>query len=211
MIGFPIGVLTVNAFEWYAHKVWLHEYPTKHRNSPFFTHIRHHKRARLNGFHDEGYSNSMWKDQEMFNEKIGLIGMAAAATVVAPVAPFFTLGVYYGAWNYWSVHAKCHLDPNYARTRIPWHYDHHMNSNQNANWCVTRPWFDYIMGTRVIGDAGIAETNPLGMALPQWVEKPVNRIARRLLPRAFARLDENQRLELQRQQQGVVMEIAAVI
>ena len=72
MLGFPIALLTANAFEWYAHKVWLHEYPRKHRNSPFFTHIRHHKRARLNGFEDEGYAASMWKDQEMFNEKAAL-------------------------------------------------------------------------------------------------------------------------------------------
>ena len=24
-----------------------------------------------------------------------------------------------------------------------------MGSNQDANWCVTRPWFDWIMRTRV--------------------------------------------------------------
>lgn len=75
MIGFPIGVLAVNGFEWYAHKVWLHEYPSKHRNSPFFTHIRHHKRARLNQFHDQGYANSMFEDQEMYMEKTALIGL----------------------------------------------------------------------------------------------------------------------------------------
>ena len=28
------------------------------------------------------------------------------------------------------------------------HYDHHMGADQDANWCVTRPWFDWIMGTR---------------------------------------------------------------
>ena len=31
---------------------------------------------------------------------------------------------------------------------FPWHYDHHMGPNQNANWCVTRPWMDIVMGTR---------------------------------------------------------------
>ena len=34
------------------------------------------------------------------------------------------------------------------REHLPWHYDHHMGPNQEANWCVTRPWFDYVMGTR---------------------------------------------------------------
>ncbi len=84
-----------------------------------------------------------------------------------------------------------------------------MNTNQDANWCVTRPWFDYIMGTRVIGEADIAETNPLGMDLPEWLEKPVNRVARRLLPKAFARLDENRQLEEQRLRDSQVTEVDA--
>lgn len=210
MIGFPMGMLAVNAFEWYAHRVWLHEYPSKHRNSPFFTHIRHHKRAKLNGFHDEGYLNSMWQDQEIFNEKVALIGLAGAATVLLPVAPFFVAGVYYSAWNYWSVHAKCHLDPDYARNRIPWHYDHHMNASQDANWCVTRPWFDYIMGTRVISDPSIAESNPLGVKLPEIVEKHVNAVARRLLPKAYAQIDANSKADAEKRSKGEYATVAGV-
>lgn len=208
MIGFPIGVLTVNAFEWYAHKVWLHEYPAKHRNSPFFTHIRHHKRARLNNFHDEGYADSMLRNQEMYMEKTAILGLVAATTLVAPVAPFFTLGTYYGAWRYWTLHSKAHLDPEWARQNLPWHYDHHMNSNQDANWCVTRPWFDYLMGTRVISDSAVAETNPLGMKLPKFVEARVNRLARKLLPHAFERLETNQREEAENRRQGLEVALA---
>lgn len=210
MIGFPIGLLAANAFEWYAHKTWLHEYPARHRNSPFFTHIRHHKRARLNGFRDEGYAESMWRDQEMFNEKVALIGIAAASTVVAPVAPFFALGVWYGAWNYWSTHSKSHLDPEYAKSRIPWHYDHHMNANQDANWCVTRPWFDYLMGTRVISEESIAETNPLGMKLPAFVEGPVNRLARKVLRKSYARIEQRTREDRLQRQQGTELAVAGV-
>lgn len=182
MLGFPVALLTVNGFEWYAHKTWLHEYPTRHRNSPFFTHIRHHKRARLNGFTDVGYRESMWRDQEMFNEKVALLGLCAVFTPAAPVAPFFTLGIYYGAWQYWRKHSRAHLDPDWARAHLPWHYDHHMNRNQNANWCVTRPWFDYLMGTRVAGSESVTESNPLGLPLPGWLERPVNRLARRWRP-----------------------------
>ncbi len=210
MLGFPLGLLATNAFEWYAHKVWLHEYPAKHRNSPFFTHIRHHKRSRLNGFHDEGYGESMWRNQEMFNEKTALIGIAAATTLVAPIAPFFTLGTWYGAWNYWHVHSKCHLDPDYAKNRIPWHYDHHMNASQDANWCVTRPWFDYIMGTRVISDPAIAETNPLGMKLPKIVEKPINRVAKKVLRKSYKRIDERSRLDRAKRQKGESLAVAGV-
>jgi hypothetical protein len=121
MIGFPVGVFVANRMEWYFHKVWLHEFPSKNRNSPFFTHIAHHKRARLNAFHDEGYAESMFKNAEIYNEKTALLGLTAAATFFLPVAPFFTAGLYYGIWNYWKVHAKSHLDPEYAKKRIPWH------------------------------------------------------------------------------------------
>ncbi|MFP1158487.1 sterol desaturase family protein [Acinetobacter baumannii] len=191
MLGFPLGIFVANGLEWYFHKVCLHEFPTKYRNSPFFTHIAHHKRARLNNFHDEGYAESMFKNAEIYNEKTALIGLAGAATVFLPVAPFFTAGLYYGIWNYWRIHAKSHLDPEYAKNRIPWHYDHHMTSNQNANWCVTRPWFDYIMGTRVTTEVSKTETNPLGIQLPHWLEKRVNTFAHKILKKSFAKIDLN--------------------
>ncbi|WP_252059679.1 sterol desaturase family protein [Acinetobacter sp. AHP123] len=191
MLGFPVGVFVANGLEWYFHKVWLHEYPSQYRNSPFFTHIAHHKRARLNGFQDEGYAESMFKNAEIYNEKTALIGLAGAATIFLPVAPFFTAGLYYGLWNYWRVHSKAHLDSEYAKKRIPWHYDHHMTSNQNANWCVTKPWFDYIMGTRVTTEVSQTETNPLGIKLPKFLEKPINFTARRILTKSYAKIDSN--------------------
>ncbi|MEC9070812.1 MAG: hypothetical protein VX938_00475, partial [Myxococcota bacterium] len=65
-----------------------------------------------------------------------------------PVAPFFTGTLVYSALRYYYVHRKAHLDTDWARENLPWHYDHHMGPDQDANWCVTRPWFDYLMGTR---------------------------------------------------------------
>lgn len=191
MLGFPVGIFVANGLEWYFHKVWLHEYPSQYRNSPFFTHIAHHKRARLNDFQDEGYAESMFKNAEMYNEKTALLGLAGAATIFLPVAPFFTAGLYYGLWNYWRVHSKAHLDPAYAKKRIPWHYDHHMTSNQNANWCVTKPWFDYIMGTRVTTEVSQTETNPLGIKLPKLLEKPINFAARRIFAKSYTKIDLN--------------------
>lgn len=208
MLGFPLGLLAANGFEWYAHKVWLHEFPMKHRNSPFFTHIAHHKRARLNGFHDEGYRESMFKNAEMYNEKSALIALAVVTTPLLPVAPFFTAGLYYGIWNYWKVHAKSHLDPEYAKKRIPWHFDHHMTSNQNANWCITKPWFDYIMGTRVMTDASVTEANPLAIDMPKWLEKRVNRVARRVLPKAFAKIEQNTLQDIQNTKKGIEIALA---
>ena len=40
------------------------------------------------------------------------------------------------------------MDPEWAREHAPWHYDHHMGPNPEANWCITSPFFDEMMGTR---------------------------------------------------------------
>jgi sterol desaturase/sphingolipid hydroxylase (fatty acid hydroxylase superfamily) len=64
------------------------------------------------------------------------------------VAPLFVAAVEYSTLYYYWVHRRAHRDPAWARKHLRWHYDHHMGKNQDANWCVTWPWFDYVMGTR---------------------------------------------------------------
>ncbi|MDP2228453.1 MAG: sterol desaturase family protein [Moraxellaceae bacterium] len=208
MIGFPIALVVANGFEWYAHKHLLHGTPRKGqpRYSPAPTNMKshwaHHKIVRTSAYGDDGYREGL-KNWRVSNEVKSLLALTAVTSLVAPVAPFFTLGTYYAAGRYFYVHRRSHLDPEWGKKTIPWHYDHHMNSNQDANWCVTRPWFDYLMGTRVISSDDLAESNPLGITLPAFVEKRVNRLARRLLPNAFARLDENRREEAGNRRQGI--------
>lgn len=200
MIGFPIALFLANGIEWYAHKYVLHGTPRagQPRYSPspsnMKSHWAHHKMVRTSDFHDEGYVEG-WKNWRYRHEVKSLLVLSIPATLVFPVAPFFTLGMYYAAGKYFYVHSKSHLNPEWAKKRIPWHYDHHMNTNQDANWCVTRPWFDYIMGTRVISSVELMESNPLGIKLPNIVEKPLNLLARRLSPQTFAKLDANRELE----------------
>jgi hypothetical protein len=88
-----------------------------------------------------------------------------------PFSKGMALAAIYSAGNYYYVHRRAHLEPDWAKRTIPWHYDHHMNSNQDANWCVTRPWFDYVMGTRVVSSADLKEANPLGLPLPAPISK----------------------------------------
>lgn len=192
MIGFPIGVLTANAFEWYAHKYLLHGTRTPEgRKSPvpstMKSHWAHHKLVRTGAFQDAGYVEG-YRNWRTRNEVNSLLALCAATSLALPVAPFFTLGTWYSAGNYFYKHRKAHLNPEWAKANLPWHYDHHMNANQDANWCVTRPWFDYLMGTRVISSTELQERNPLGMKLPKAIEAPLNRWVRRASPRAFARL-----------------------
>ncbi|MET4025938.1 hypothetical protein ABIE59_001463 [Marinobacter sp. MBR-99] len=197
MIGFPIALIFANGFEWYAHKYILHGTPRpgQPRYSPIpksmKSHWQHHKIVRTTDYQDDGYAEGLsnWRTRD---EVISLLKLTAITSLAMPVAPFFTLGTYYAAARYFYVHRRSHLEPEWGKKAIPWHYDHHMNTNQDANWCVTRPWFDYIMGTRVIANEAMAESNPLGIRLPEIVEKPLNQACRRLFPKSFERLNQGQ-------------------
>lgn len=209
MIGFPIALIVANGFEWYAHKYLLHGVPRQGqpRYSPLplnmKSHWAHHKLVRTQAYYDGGYVEG-WSNWRTRNEITSLLKITGVITLAFPVAPFFVLGSYYAAGRYFYVHRRSHLDPEWGKKHIPWHYDHHMNSNQDANWCVTRPWFDYLMGTRVISSDDLAESNPLGIKLPKFVEKRVNAAARRFLPKAFERLDANRREEAGNRKTGKV-------
>src|SRR5690606_2565345 len=187
MIGFPVALIFANGVEWYAHKYILHgtPRPEKPRYSPvpksMKSHWQHHKIVRTTDYHDEGYEEGLsnWRTR---NEVTSLLALTAVTSLALPVAPFFTLGTYYAAGRYFYVHRRSHLEPEWGKNAIPWHYDHHMNTNQDANWCVTRPWFDYIMGTRIKANPELAESNPLGINLPSIIENPLNRFLNKRFP-----------------------------
>ena len=187
MIGFPVALIFANGVEWYAHKYILHgtPRPRKPRYSPvpksMKSHWQHHKIVRTTDYRDEGYEEGLsnWRTR---NEVTSLLALTAVTSLALPVAPFFTLGTYYAAGRYFYVHRRSHLEPEWGKKAIPWHYDHHMNTNQDANWCVTRPWFDYIMGTRIKANPELAESNPLGINLPSIIEAPLNRFLNKCFP-----------------------------
>ncbi len=167
MLGIPLALFTANAIEWTVHKHLFHG-RGKDPKSIYNAHMRHHGRVvRERGF-DSVYQTPFapLRRKDAALEVLSLVVLAGITTVPAPVAPLFTLTSYYCAFNYYRKHRRAHLDPEWARVHLPWHYDHHMNRNQDANWCVTRPLFDHIMGTRVYGRAE-RESNPFGVRLPR--------------------------------------------
>ncbi len=148
LIGVPLGILYANASEWFMHKYVLHGLGRRRGSFWNFHWYDHHSAARRHDMVDDDYLNPLggWNGQTK-----ELAALLAAALVHAPllwVVPGFALGAMYGAANYYRVHRKAHLDPDWAYRRLPWHVDHHLAPNQEANWCVTRPWFDRLMGTR---------------------------------------------------------------
>ena len=186
--GFVAGLVIANGYEWFAHKYLLHgvHRKGKPRYSPvpksMESHWAHHREVRKQDFSDECYVEGIdhWRTR---NELMSLAVAAGVASVVFyPFSKGMALAAIYSAGNYYYVHRRAHLEPEWARKRIPWHYDHHMNSNQDANWCVTRPWFDYVMGTRVVSSADLKEANPLGLPLPQSVSRTLGNAIESVFP-----------------------------
>lgn len=151
MLGIPVGLMYANAAEWGLHRYVLHGRNLGKKRGSFwsFHFHRHHRQSRQNGFRDPDYTQSLfssWSGQS--KEAVALTLLVAAHLPLAPIAPFFTATLAYSAVDYYRKHKRAHLDPQWAREHLPWHVDHHMALNQDANWCVTRPWMDNLMGTR---------------------------------------------------------------
>jgi hypothetical protein len=152
MIGFPVGLVYANAMEWVIHKHILHGLGRDKKSFWSFHWHDHHQAARKNQMHDDQYekpifSKTFGRDPHS-KEVLSLVAGALIHAPLLPVAPFFTIAVWASAANYYRVHRKAHLDPKWAEEHLPWHVDHHMGMNQHANWCVTFPLWDVVMGTR---------------------------------------------------------------
>jgi sterol desaturase/sphingolipid hydroxylase (fatty acid hydroxylase superfamily) len=149
MIGIPLGLAFANAMEWVIHKHVLHGLGKK-RDSFFAFHWHdHHRSSRANAMGDPRYEEAarfQWDART--KELVGMGVTLLPFLPLAPVAPFFVGALVYSSVDYYRKHSHSHRDPAWAREHLPWHYDHHMGPDQDANWCVTRPWMDELMGTR---------------------------------------------------------------
>jgi sterol desaturase/sphingolipid hydroxylase (fatty acid hydroxylase superfamily) len=146
----PLMLVYENIFEWATHKYVLHGLGKNRKSFWSFHWIDHHSTVRKNGFIDRDYLSSYSKWNAQTKEILALLGGAVLHGPLLFVAPLAYATLVYSGARYYYVHRKAHLNPQWAKDKLPWHYDHHMAPNQNANWCVTRPWADWIFGTREI-------------------------------------------------------------
>jgi len=150
MLGIPLGLLYSNASEWVIHKYVLHGPEAKKPGGNWSFHwLEHHRHVVLNDFRDPSYEQPLTEWNAQTKEVAALVAAGLLVLPLFPIAPFFTGTAIYSMANYYRVHKRAHLDPEWAREHLPWHYDHHMGPDQDKNWCVTRPWWDLVMGTRV--------------------------------------------------------------
>lgn len=175
MIGIPLGLLYGNAAEWFLHKHVLHGLGKKKKSLFRFHWHAHHKNARSKDMIDEEYFKPFLKSGHPKKELVALLALAATHLPLLPLFPFFTLTSYYCAYNYYRIHKKAHVDVKWCKKHVPWHYDHHMAPNQDANWCVTRPWFDNIMKTRELY-LGTLDEKVKRKKLCQKAKAPIQRL-----------------------------------
>ena len=143
-----VGFLYANLFEWIWHKYVFHGLGKK-RNSRFRSHWRkHHSKVRRSGYYDLDYKFTGITDDPM-REVFELFIASLVHVPLFFIFPYFAGYLWVHSAMYFMIHRKSHLDPQWAKKWVPWHYDHHMGKNQDANWCVTFPFWDYILGTRL--------------------------------------------------------------
>jgi len=137
-----LAVVLANLYEWVVHKYILHDLGKKKTFLRF--HWSHHQSTRKTGGYDLDYKTLF----PLSKEALALLFSFVLHIPLFWFYPYFagTLGVY--ALAYFVVHRKAHLDPDWGRKWIPWHFDHHMGKNQDLNWCVLFPMWDHILGTR---------------------------------------------------------------
>ena len=121
----------------------------KNKKSRWASHWHtHHKKCRKNNNSDDDYKQFILKKSSR-QEVFGLLILGILHLPFYTVSPLFYTTLLFCSVRYYFLHRKAHLDTEWGKKNLPWHYDHHMGKNQNANWGVTTDWVDKLMGTRV--------------------------------------------------------------
>lgn len=144
---FVVAFVYANFLEWMIHKYFFHGLG-KNKKSFFATHWHtHHRLCRKNANSDETYKE-LPLHPAVKHEIGSLIFLVLIHTPLLFFSPFSFFSLVYFAARYFYIHRKCHTNVEWGKRNFPWHYDHHMGKDQDANWGVTFPLWDYILGTR---------------------------------------------------------------
>ena len=138
-----VALVLANLYEWVLHRYVLHGLGKKKTN-PFHFHWTHHRVVRKSGGYDDEYEKLV----PLSKEARWLLVTFVLHLPLLWVFPYAvaTLGIH--AIAYYFLHRKAHMDVEWGKRWLPWHYDHHLGKNQDLNWCVLFPLWDHILGTR---------------------------------------------------------------
>ena len=145
-----LGLMYANAGEWVVHKYLLHRLGKNPQSFWAYHWHEHHAVCIKNAMLDPGYRPLVLTKWNAQTKELAVL--ACIVLVHAPlfiISPAFGYALYASVMLYYYRHRQAHLDRDWAKRHLRWHYEHHLGANNNANWCVTWPWFDYLMGSRV--------------------------------------------------------------
>lgn len=146
--GVPLGLAIANLTEWLAHRHMLHGLGRRRSSFWSFHWHEHHRASRKNGMLDPDYQRFPFGWHAQGKEILALALGALPALLIVPWMPTLGLTLVWCGFDYYRKHKRAHIDPEWGRRNLPWHVDHHLGPDQDANWCVTRPWCDHLFGTR---------------------------------------------------------------
>ena len=148
IIQFLLGYIYSWYSEWAIHKYILHRLGRNKKSWWSFHWHDHHKECRKNNNYDKMYNLWFWKHPARFREVLGLFLLALIHLPFTWLAPVFYGVVLAQIILYYFTHKYIHLNVEWGKTYRPWHYEHHMGSNQEKNFGVVDCVFDYILKTR---------------------------------------------------------------
>jgi len=140
------GFLYAMLLEWLLHKYILHGLGKNKKSYWAFHWHSHHKTCRKNKNSDTNYKFPAGTPVK--KEIISLLLLTIIHIPLWYVSKIFYLTLVLCAIRYFYMHRKSHLNIKWGRKKMPWHYDHHMGTNQDANWGVTTDLIDLLMNTR---------------------------------------------------------------
>lgn len=143
-----LALLYANLGEWLMHKFVLHGLGKKPGSMWAYHWYEHHAISAQNAMLDPGYRHLDWSSWNTQTKELATL--SAIVFLHLPLLWYwqvFTLSLYGSLTLYYVRHRKAHLNPDWARQHLRWHYDHHTFPG-SGNWCVTWPWIDYLFGTR---------------------------------------------------------------
>ncbi|NOQ63201.1 MAG: hypothetical protein GQ582_01660 [Methyloprofundus sp.] len=147
IMQFIVGLLVANAGEWLGHRYILHGWGQRADSFWAYHLYEHHVSARQGKMLDSGYQKypKSWNSQA--KEVLVLVLILVLNWPFFYWANGYACAIYFSMIAYYFVHRIAHSQPDWAKKHLAWHYQHHL-VNDNANWCITHPLFDYLMRTR---------------------------------------------------------------
>jgi len=146
--------------EYCTHRFYLHG-RYRAAKSAFASHFKdHHSSSRKNRMGDPKYASWHLDPRNDFEQR-ALFFLVIAHLPVLFFFPFAYLTLLYSAVSYYVIHNLQHRYPLWGREYFPWHFAHHLASDQHKNWGVRLPIVDYIFGTSVKYVGTDKETNDI--------------------------------------------------